>query len=62
MKIEKTIEASKLQLVQGISEFTETPTANEIRKLISEDIVSVFDYECKDFSIDALAGGTLEIC
>ncbi len=44
MKIEKTIEASKLQLVQGISEFTETSTANEIRKLISEDIVSVFDY------------------
>lgn len=57
MKIEKTIEACKLQLVQEISEFTETPTANEIRKLISEDIVSVFDYECKDFSIDALAGG-----
>ncbi|MCI8661532.1 MAG: hypothetical protein HFG54_15035 [Lachnospiraceae bacterium] len=56
-KINQVVQQTKELLIQEIGQFTESPAAIEINKLIEKEIISVFDYKNIDFNIDELAGG-----
>lgn len=57
MQLSKVVQQGKELLIQEMSQFTESPVAIEIGKLINKKIISVFDYESIDFNVDELAGG-----
>lgn len=57
MKYKQTLDQFNKTLSEGLSQYTESPNANEINKLIDRGIISVFDYGYEEFNVDALAGG-----
>ncbi len=57
MKADKAVKDCKEMLLQSLSPYTQSQNANEIQTLVKKGIVSIFDYECKEFLIDELVGG-----
>ena len=57
MKMDKLMEQCRDVLSESVMQFTETPSAKEIDKLIEQGIITVFDYGYNDFNLDSLAGG-----
>ena len=57
LEIGRAFKQFKNTLEEDLTDITGTESAMEITKLIDRGIVSIFDYDCKEFDIDALAGG-----
>ena len=57
IQLNKAVDEGKDALLKSVSQITDTGMAHDIKRLIDEGIVYVFDYLSSDFNFDELVGG-----